>query len=163
MSDNVEKLSGTWQGKPFSIKKVWGKNARWEGHTFTDEEFQKLCNDEIVEFEAISGKTGNTYTAKLKIDNQTFTNEETGETGNYIGLGLIMENKEKYTGTWNGKEARFNKVFGEHNITQEEADKLFAGETVTFETTFKGVTKQSSVKLDEKELYGQMRVCLTFA
>ena len=38
MSDTVEKLSGTWNGKQFSVKKVWGKNARWDGHTITDEE-----------------------------------------------------------------------------------------------------------------------------
>ena len=58
MSDTVEKLSGTWNGKQFSVKKVWGKNARWDGHTITDEELEKLCSGEIIEFEATSGRTG---------------------------------------------------------------------------------------------------------
>ena len=160
MSDTVEKLSGTWNGKQFSVKKVWGKNARWDGHTITDEELEKLCNGEIIEFEATSGRTGNTYTAKLRINDLTFTNEETGETVPYVGLEFIMNNKEKYNGTWNGKEASFNKVFGGHTITQEEADKLFAGEVIEFETNFKGVNRTSKVKLGGRDPYG---ICITFA
>lgn len=41
-----------------------------------------------------------------------------------------FEQKEKATGMWNGKEINFSRVWGGHRFTDEEVEKLLAGETI---------------------------------
>lgn len=45
------------------------------------------------------------------------------------GVGTVVQ-KEKYTGMWNGKEVTFSRVWSNHRFTDEECEKLCAGETI---------------------------------
>ena len=85
--DNAERFTGTWQNKEVSIKRVWGKNPNWEGHRFTDEEVTKHLNDETISFKAIS-KKNTEYTAKGKLENQSFIDPDTQKEVKFIGFKL---------------------------------------------------------------------------
>mgnify|MGYP000865258751 CR=1 FL=1 len=61
----VERFEGIHEptGEGIRPKRVWGKNANWEGHRFSDEEVEKLLAGEKISFPAVS-KAGNDYTAQ---------------------------------------------------------------------------------------------------
>ena len=63
---NIDRYSGTWNGKQVSFKK------EWSGHTFTDDECEKLCNGEEIEIEAISKTTGKPFKCKGILADQEF-------------------------------------------------------------------------------------------
>ncbi|QEA59382.1 DNA topoisomerase III [Leuconostoc koreense] len=60
-----EKITGIWQGKEITFAR------EWSGHTFTDEELQKLLAGSEISFPAKS-KSGKAYTAVGKMAKQTF-------------------------------------------------------------------------------------------
>ena len=126
MENEVQKINGTWQGTPISIKKVWG------GHEFTAEECAKLFNDEIIEFEA-TAKKGTKYTAKGKLEKQSFEGHE------FIGFKPIFDDKkddvERFEGTWNDKQVKVKRTWSGHRFTDEEVECLLQGGTITFEAT----------------------------
>ena len=62
----VERFEGTWNGKTVKVKRVWS------GHRFTDEEVQHLLKGEVIAFETTSNKTGNKYTAKGRLEEQSY-------------------------------------------------------------------------------------------
>lgn len=146
----VEKVSGTWEGVPVKIKKSWG------GHEFTEDECTRLFNGETIEFEATS-KKGSTYTAKGKLERQEYEGNE------FVGFKPIFEDNnsadkpERFTGTWNGKEVSVKRVWGGHRFTDEEVEKLLAGEEIKFRATSK--TKNSEYdakgKLADQEYEGR--------
>ena len=63
---DIDRYSGTWNGKQVSFKKEWSE------HTFTDDECEKLCNGEEIEIEAISKKTGKPFKCKGILADQEF-------------------------------------------------------------------------------------------
>ena len=122
MSDEIKKVNGTWKGIPINIVSEFG------GHVFTADERTALFNDEIIEFPATS-KAGNPYTCKGHIEEYEYN----GKT--YIGFRPIFnEDTTKVNGVWNGKQVKIKKEWGGHTFTEEELQKLFAGETISFET-----------------------------
>ena len=145
----IEKVAGTWEGVPVRIKKVWG------GHEFTADECAKLFNGETIEFEATT-KSGNTYIAKGKLERQEYEGHE------FVGFKLA-ENKdsgdkpERFTGTWNGKEVSVKRVWSGHRFTDEEVEKLLAGEMITFRATSKAKRTEYDAKrkLAEQEYEGR--------
>jgi DNA topoisomerase-3 len=145
MSENKTiKIDGKWNGKPVSIKNEWG------GHEFTDEEVQKLFNNEIIEFEAIS-KNGNTYTAKGKIEEQEYN----GQT--FIGFKPIFDKKDddRIEGVWKDHPVSIKKEWGGHTFTAEEITKLFADKTIEFEAVSKtGKPYSVKGKLAKQEFNG---------
>lgn len=78
-TDDVERFEGTWNGKKVKVKRNWG------GHRFTDEEVEWLLNGAFITFEAVSNKTGNTYTAKGKLAEQEYQ----GRT--FVGFKPVFE------------------------------------------------------------------------
>ena len=65
------------------------------------------------------------------------------------------EESKRIKGTWNGKPISINGVFGEHEFTDEEAEKLFKGEVIEFEATSKDGRKyMAKGKLEEQEYNG---------
>ena len=46
---------------------------------------------------------------------------------------MAGEKKEKYTGIWNGKEVSFNREWSQHKFTDDECERLCAGEDITIE------------------------------
>lgn len=162
MSELVEKVNGTWNNLPCSIKKIWGKNQHWEGHEFSAEECAKLFNDETIEFEAIS-KAGKSYTAKGKLEKQFFTADD-GSTHEYVGFALKFDDKskddvERFSGTWNGKAVNVKRIWGEHRFTDEEVQKLLNDEEISFTAISKknGDNKEYTAKgkLAEQEYEGR--------
>ena len=160
MADTVEKVNGTWKGTPYSIKKVWGKNANWEGHEFSAEECAKLFNDETIEFDAIS-KAGKPYKAKGKLELQKFTDDD-GIEHEYVGFTLKFDEKpkddvEKFTGTWNGKEVSIKRTWGKndfwdgHRFTDDEVAVLLDGQTIKF----KAISKQNKEYMAKGKLADQ--------
>ena len=149
MSDqnDIQKVNGTWKGTPLSIKKVWG------GHEFTADECAKLFNDEIIEFEATS-KSGSTYKCKGKLERQTYT-DDNGNDHEFVGFMRITD--ERFTGTWNGKEVSVKRVWSGHRFTDEEVEKLLAGEEITFKarSKTKNVDYDAKGKLADQEYEGK--------
>lgn len=60
----------------------------------------------------------------------------------------VMDNsqKEKYTGTWNGKEVSFNKEWSGHKFTDAECEKLCNGEVIEITAVSKKTGKPFTVK-----------------
>lgn len=72
---------GQWKGKKVKFKR------KWSGHEFSDQEIADLLADKTIEFEAKSqrkGKEGKPYTAKGKLENQTF--EKNGKSVKFVGF-----------------------------------------------------------------------------
>ena len=158
MSENQEKISGTFNGMPIRIKKVWGKNAKWEGHEFTDEEAKALFNGETIEFDAVS-KAGKPYKAKGMIA-KTTNKDENGNEYEYTGFTLVFDKKpefERFEGTWNNKEVSIKRTWGNHRFTDEEVKKLLAGEMIAFEAKKKdgSGTFTAKGKIEEYEFDGK--------
>lgn len=90
-TSDVERYSGTWNGKDVNFKKTWS------GHTFTDEECEKLCDGEEIEIEAISSKTNKPFKCLGKLEEQVFNNRKfigfkmTGFPGGSSGKGVPDE------------------------------------------------------------------------
>ena len=106
-----ERFEGEWNGQAVHPKRVWC------GHRFTDEEVEKLLNDEIIEInDAVSTKTGNTFTCKGKLEEQV--HPESGNT--FIAFKPIFDNSEKKPTTW-----------CTHEFTESEVADLLAGKEVT--------------------------------
>lgn len=134
----ADKYSGTWNGKQVSFKKMWS------GHEFTDEECEKLCNGETIEFEAVSAKSGNKYVVTGDLAEQEFKNDK-GKTIKYIGFHKLSQKGdndmadavERYSGTWNGKQVSFKRNWSGHYFTDEECEKLCNGEEITIDAVGK--------------------------
>lgn len=65
--------------------------------------------------------------------------------------------KEKHVGVYlpTAEEVRFNKVWGGHTFTDEEANKLLAGEEISFDSVTKaGKPYIAKGKLEQQELNG---------
>lgn len=151
MSEEIKKVNGTWRGTPINIRAEFG------GHEFTADERTALFNDEIIEFPATS-KAGNPYTCKGKIDEYEYN----GKT--YIGFKPIFEeDPNKVSGTWNGKTVKIKKEWGGHTFTEEELKKLFAGETISFETISRNTNMKYTAtgKLTEQTYEGRKFVGFT--
>ena len=67
------KINGIWKGKPVFIK------DNWSGHSFTDEELNRLFNDETITIQAVN-KNGKNFIVSGKLDYNTWN----GHT--YIGF-----------------------------------------------------------------------------
>lgn len=145
MSDEIKKVNGTWKGIPINIVSEFG------GHVFTADERTALFNDEIIEFPATS-KAGNPYTCKGHIEEYEYN----GKT--YIGFRPIFnEDTTKVNGVWNGKQVKIKKEWGGHTFTEEELQKLFAGETISFETISRNTNMKYTAtgKLTEQTYEGR--------
>ena len=63
--------------------------------------------------------------------------------------------KEKYSGTFNGKEIKFNRVWSTHRFTDEECEALLSGAEIEFVAKSKaGKDYTARGKLEEQEYNG---------
>ena len=98
-----------WKGKDIKFNRVF------RGHTFTDDECERLANDEIIEIRNLKSKTGSTYGVRGKLENLEFNGYK------YVGfnqLGFISDN----TGIPN--------VWCHHVFSDDEKRVLKNGESV---------------------------------
>lgn len=68
----------------------------------------------------------------------------------------MSEQKEKYTGNWNGKDVSFNRVWSEHRFTDDECEALCRGEEISIFGLIskKGTTYGVTGKLAEQTYNG---------
>ena len=65
--EKKEKVSGKYKGR-----KVISFNAVWSGHRFTEAEIKKLLAGGEISFEAVSARTGKSFTARGKLEEQVY-------------------------------------------------------------------------------------------
>lgn len=133
-----EKFTGTWKKTGQSVT----FNREWGGHRFDDAECQRLLNDEEVAFSAVSARTGNPYDVYGKLGEGSF------EGNKYIGFQKLGFGKKDSSGNplppskWGGR-----------TFSQEEQDKLAAGEKV-FAKDF--VSKKSGRNYETTVRFGEV-------
>lgn len=131
-NNDVERYEGTWNGQSVKFKRVWS------GHTFTDEECEKLCAGEEIEIEAVSAKTGKSFRCRGILAEQEFK----GKT--YVGFqsqGFV--NSAKSSGVPD--------EWCQHKFTDDEKSMLEAGLSVACDDF---VSKKGS-KFSAKVHYGK--------
>lgn len=130
-TEQVERYSGTWNGKNVSFKRVWN------GHEFTDEECETLCNGGEVKVMGVKGKSGASYNVAGGLAEQEFNghmfvgfkaNRYLDDNGNEKPQAGGSD--DRFVGTWKKKTVRLKKNYCGHEFTQEEFDKLCKGETI---------------------------------
>lgn len=104
-----EKHTGIW--KHDGTEEEVSFNKSFSGHTFTDEECEKLLNGETISFPAKS-KAGKAYTAKGFLARQVFNGRS------FVGFSLAPF-EASVPDTWAG-----------HRFTDDEKAKLKAGEQI---------------------------------
>lgn len=112
-----EKVKGIWAvtGEEVSFKKVWG------GHTFTDEEVQKLLAGEEIEILGLKSKTGSTYGITGKLERQEYNGHP------YVGF---LRTGFANSGGGSGSSDGVPMMWCKHRFTDAEKAKLEAGESI---------------------------------
>lgn len=112
-------------------------------HKFTQDEIDKLLNGETIQFKY------KTYTEKGKLaDREKYG---FGFAGN-----AVFPKKPTYTGTYTAtnETVEIPKEFAGHALTQNDADRLFNGETISFKATSKRGKKYTArIKLKKQAGY----------
>lgn len=112
-----EKYSGTWKGKQVSFTR------EWSGHRFTDDECNRLLNDEEIEItDCVSSKTGKTFGVKGKLENQTFNGKK------FVGFKSLG-----FLNSGSGKKQGPPAEWCQHTFTDDELDALEAGTEIYVE------------------------------
>ena len=127
--EDVERFEGVWNGDNVSVKRIWS------GHRFTDEEVEKLLNGEDIEIEAISSKTGKPFKYKGHLANQVYKGKSfVGFEGDFVkDPNAPSDDAERFEGTWKKKKVNPKRVWSGHRFTDEECQKLLAGEEITIQ------------------------------
>lgn len=72
-----------------------------------------------------------------------------------FNMSDTVEKAERASGTWNGEEISFKRVYSKHRFTDEEVEALLVGQTIEAEFTFKdGKTHKCRGKLERQEYNG---------
>lgn len=111
-----ERAEGFW--RPKGEKVAFARE--WSGHRFTDAEVATLLDGNEIEFTATSAKTGNTFTARGKLEPQSYNGNA------YVGFKADFGPKKNAKG-----EEIPPPVWCKHSFTDAELAKLQAGEGVT--------------------------------
>lgn len=126
-----ERASGTWCGRQVSFKR------EFSGHRFTDDEVEALLAGKSVKIMGcVSAKTGRGFACEGKLEEATFKGRK------FVGFKpetFLNENgepiqprdpKDYVTGTWKRKKVTFKRTWAGHTFTDDEAERLLAGETI---------------------------------
>lgn len=146
--DAPERCSGIWNGEQVSFKKEWG------GHTFTDDECKRLLDGEEITISGLKSNKGTTYGVKGKLSKQTYKGKTFigFEKTDFVSDGSAPKGsagspeKEKCTGTFEGEEVTFGRVWGGHRFTDDECERLLDGEEITVSGLVSKQGKPYSVK-----------------
>lgn len=119
---------GTLNGEPAAVIRCWSH------HTFTDEEIEKLFAGEEIEI-GYEDRTGKARRTKGRLERCEYEGRTVTKFVPHFEKRKAAELYHK--GSFQGAEAAVKKVWGGHVFTDEELQKLFAGESVTVEYTVK--------------------------
>lgn len=127
-----------------TINRVWG------GHRFTDAELKKLASGSSIHITAKKA-SGEEFECDGNIQKQEYN----GYT--FWGFKLLpLKKKEKATGTFEGKEISFNKVWGNHRFTDQEITDLLSGKQISFKkTSQRGTEYTVTGKLEHQNFEGK--------
>lgn len=130
----TKKVEGVWNGAKVKIP----ESAN--GYTFTQEELNTLFSGGTVTF---TGKdfNGNPMTTSVKLGYQNYNGRP------YVGL---LDARYCY-GVWNGSEIKFKRSFMGYAFTDEECDRLLAGESISFTGNGKDGPMTLSGKLERQK------------
>ncbi|MDV6277699.1 DNA topoisomerase [Rhodococcus erythropolis] len=142
-----------------TAKRVFG------GHRFTNAEVTALVAGEEIEITAKSKTTGQSYTCKGKLEGGVM--EKDGKTFPYVSFKPQFVERAARTdlvsGMWKGKTVQFkgrgwgaNEHWAGKDFTEQELEKLLAGETIEFEAKGKtGRAYTAKGALAERTLNGR--------
>lgn len=129
-----KKVEGVWNGAKVKIP----ESAN--GYTFTQEELNTLFNGGSVTFE---GKDFNGKPVKTSV--------KLGYV-NYKGHQYVGFHDANYCyGVWNGEEIKFKRSFMGYAFTDEDCDRLLAGEDISFTVQGEKGPMQVSGKLERQK------------
>lgn len=138
---------GTFQGSQIKFKRTY------MGHTFSDAECNSLLAGAELEFEATM-KDGEKKMLKGSLQKQ-----KTASGVTFYGVKAEFPLREGYVrGIFKGKEAvQFKGSWSDHVFTQDEINRLLAGETISITYTSKkdGSPAQASGKLEWQTYEGR--------
>lgn len=140
-----EKLEGIFNGKTIRIKPSWGK------HEITEDEFERLCNGEVLNFPEY-GKDEFFLSEDCEYNGRKYTGIDRRKVDGGISDSEYVE------GEWNGKKVRIKRTWGStspHTFTDDEIRRLFAGEEIEFPaTSAKGNAYIARGRLQQGEFKG---------
>lgn len=129
-----KKVEGVWNGVKVKIP------DSCKGYTFTQEELNTLFNGGSVTFE---GKDFNGKPVKTSV--------KLGYV-NYKGHQYVGFHDASYCyGVWNGEEIKFKRSFMNYAFTDEDCDRLLAGEDISFTVQGEKGPMQVSGKLERQK------------
>lgn len=137
---------GTFNGAEIKFKRTY------MGHTFSDAECNSLLAGGTLEFEATM-KDGTKQTLKGKLEKQ-----KTSSGTVFYGVKAEFPLKEGYVrGVFKKENVTFKGSWSDHVFTEDEVNRLLAGETITITYTSKkdGNQAQASGKLEWQTYQGR--------
>lgn len=158
----AERASGTWSGREVTFKR------EFSGHRFTDDEVSRLLAGQSIKLmDCVSAKTGRTFRCQGKLEEGTFKGKK------FVGFKaetFLDENgdpvkprdpKDYITGMWKRKQVSFKRVWAGHTFTDEEGERLLAGETIHITGCISKAGKSFDCdgKLATKKWEGKTIVC----
>lgn len=144
MADQKEYVKINFKGQEISINRVWG------GHRFSDAEVKRLEKGETIHIKAKKAN-GDDFECDGNVQKQEYNGFK------FWGFKMIpFKPKEKAEGTFAGIQIKFNRVWGEHRFSDDEVQKLLAGETIHITGKKKnGDSFECDGKLTEQEYEGR--------
>ena len=137
---------GSFGGQEIKFKRTY------MGHTFSDADCQKLLSGEQLSFEATM-KDGTKQMLKGKLEKQ-----KTSSGTVFYGVKAEFPLKEGYVrGVFKKENVTFKGSWSDHVFTEDEVNRLLAGETITITYTSKkdGNPVQASGKLEWQTYQGK--------
>lgn len=136
---------GTFKGEEIKFKRTY------MGHEFTDAECNSLLAGAELMFTATM-KDGSQSELKGRLEKQ-----KTSSGAVFYGVKAEFPLRDGYIrGTFKGQQVTFKGSWSDHVFTQDEVDRLLAGETITIEYTAKdGHRKPVSGKLEKQTYQGR--------
>jgi len=145
-----EKFTGLWRpaGEEVTFNRVWGTNAHWAGHRFTDAECATLLDGQAVSFDAVS-KQKKPYTAVGTLEAGVYNGKA------YHGFKPDFSKAD-------ASASPVPKVLCGHTFTDDERQRLEAGEKVFIDglRSSKGNSFASTLYLGVKK--GEKRKSVIF-
>lgn len=131
----AEKALGVWNGETVKIP------ASHAGHKFTQDELDILFSGQTLTFEGLDFNK-NPIMVKIKLANMTYKGKP------YVGF----QDAAYCYGTFGGDEIKFKRTYMGYSFSDEECQRLLAGEELTFTGTMKdGTTQELKGKLEKQK------------
>lgn len=135
---------GMWGEEEIKFKRVF------MGYRFTDDECEKLLLDGKISF------TGKTASGEQMPVTGRLARQKTASGIEFVGLNPEFPLREGYVkGVFKGQDVTVKGSWSNHTFTQEELQKLFAGETITIDYTSKNGASKATGKLEWQRYQGK--------